>query len=223
VSSARADLPLSGQDLLGAGQDRVEPVERLRLVVYEGVDQALAGLHLLGDPVHPGHRGLEAGGQILHGLHGLDPGLEHLLHLERLARHERLPRLARGHRGGAEGDLDDLVAEQPLGRDARLRVAADPLRESPRDREGHPHLAPGLLGQRDRGHAPDLHPGQPHGGALNEAAHLDELDGEVVLALEVAGLRPQQVDDRHEHEQAREDEGADADLQGELGALGGHG
>ena len=83
-------------------------------------------------------------------------------------------------------------------------------------------LPPGCSGSIDRGDPADLHAGQAHGGALDQPAHLGELGDEVVLALEVAGLGPEQVDDREEHEQAGQDERADADLQGER-ALVGHG
>src|SRR5262249_36050892 len=81
-------------------------------------------------------------------------------------------------------------------------------------------LTTGLGRQGDAGHPPDLHAGQPDGGALDEPADLVEVGDQLVLPLEVARLRPEQVDDGEEGEQTEQDEAADPDLQREVPPVG---
>src|SRR5262249_60275565 len=92
--------------------------------------------------------------------------------------------------------------------------------EAARDRQCDPRLAARLRWQLDLGHSADLDTGQPHRRPLEQAPHLGELGDEVVLALEIARLGAEEVDDREENEETGEDEGADPDLQGDLSTIG---
>ena len=128
-----------GEQRLCRGQDRIEPPERLGLLVDEGVEPALALLHLLGDaprgpdggaeiversrPVQPIHGAAEGGGQARDVLH----------------RAPRVDPLHRAREGGRQAiDLGEGIGA--LGEDAaHLHRLAGDQTTARRQRRGTPH------------------------------------------------------------------------------------
>jgi hypothetical protein len=115
--------------------------------------------------------------------------------------------------GTAHGDLDELVAEQALRDDARLRVRPDAVAKARAIVSVTLTLPPGSLASATsvtrpictparRTVAPSMSPPT----SLNSAT-------EIVLPLEVARLRAEQVDDGEEDAEPGQDEGADPDLE----------
>ena len=143
---------------------------------------------------------------------GVRPLAEHAGEVGRLPRLEHLARPERRRRRGADGDLDDLVAEEPLRLDPRHRVPADPIREPPGDGEIHPHLAARRARQAHVAHAPDLHAREPDRRALGEAAHLREVGVDRVARLEQARAGAERVDHAEEDGQRQEHEHAHPEL-----------
>ena len=170
-------------------------------------------------PVDPIHGDVQGGGEPLDTGERLAGLGEDPTRLEGLVRREVLARSERRRVDASDRELHQLVAEQALGHDPGLGVPADTVGEPLRDGQRHADLAPRLGRQADARDPPDLDAGQPDRRPLDEPAHLGELRDQLVLALEVAGLSTQQVDDREKDPEAGQDEAADPDLQRELTAV----
>ncbi len=105
----------------------------------------------------------------------LGGGAQHLLVIERHGAGERIALLEDRCLERAGRDVDDLVAQQPLGPDARFRVGADLFPDRPVDgeRDQQDVVRVATLGDGDEFDPIDLAhvlAGDPHAGALDQAA-----------------------------------------------------